>query len=177
MMEFAIVAPMLFALVFGIYDFGRGMSANVTVTNSAREGARTVATHATAMTATQTSPLGRFDTACPTGAPSYTTAPASGTAQGNAWRQMVNASLDMTRATMTVRFYKSSNDPAASGATADDTITCSSGSLSESSSSYTPQSGDWVQFEIRYQYAPVTPIISSIVPTVTVDQVTTMVIE
>jgi Flp pilus assembly protein TadG len=176
--EFALVAPILFALVFGVYDFGRGMSANVTVTNSAREGARYLATHATSwqtpgggLPASQ----GRFDTACQ-GAGANPSAPLADSAQGVSWRQLQNASLTLSAVTMTVRFYASSNDPNNGGA-ADDTLTCSSGAMSESNPAYTPQSGDWVRFEVRYQYAPVTPLISSIVSTVTLDQITTMVLE
>jgi Flp pilus assembly protein TadG len=174
--EFAIVAPILLALAFGIFDFGRGMSANVTVTNSSREGARFLATHAVAWTSSGSLPAsqGRFNTACPTGSPA-TTAPVLGSAQGAAWRQLQAANLDLTSVTMTVRFYKSDNDP--STGTADDTITCSSGVLSESSGSYTPQTGDWVQFQVHYTYTPVTPIISSLVHSVSMDQTTTMVLE
>jgi Flp pilus assembly protein TadG len=177
MTEFAIVAPMLLALAFGIYDFGRGMSANVTVTNSSREGARYLVSHATAWSSAGALPAsqGRFNTACP-GAGASPSAPIADSAQGTAWRQLQTANLDLTAVTMTVRFYVSTNDPINNG-TANDTITCSSGVLSESNGGYTPQSGDWVQFEIKYSYAPVTPIISSIVKTVSMDQTTTMVLE
>ena len=176
--EFALVTPILFALVFGIYDFGRGMSANVTVTNSAREGARYLATHATSWQAPGgglPASQGRFDTACQ-GAGGNPAAPLADSAQGVAWRQLQNASLTLSAVTMTVRFYASSNDPANGGA-ADDTFTCSSGVMSESNNAFTPQSGDWVQFEVHYQYSPVTPLVSSVVSTVTLDQVTTMVLE
>jgi len=174
--EFALIAPLLFALVLGVFDVGRGMSADVTVTNSAREGARFLAARAAAWQGSAPSGQGRFDTACPTGAPKYTTAPVSGTAQGAAWRQMQNAKLDLSQVTMIVRFYNSSSDPA-SGAGATDTLTCSAGSVVESNGSYTPQAGDWVQFEVSYKYAPATPALSSIAPTITLDQTTTMVLE
>lgn len=39
-MEFAIVAPLLFALLFGIIDFGWAFSQNLDVKHAAREGAR-----------------------------------------------------------------------------------------------------------------------------------------
>ncbi|MEX1253827.1 MAG: TadE/TadG family type IV pilus assembly protein [Dehalococcoidia bacterium] len=44
--EFAIMAPLLFLLVFGIIDFGIGLHSWITVTNAAREGARLGAVHA-----------------------------------------------------------------------------------------------------------------------------------
>ena len=176
MTEFALVAPVLFALVFGIYDFGRGMSANVTVTNSAREGARYLATHATSWSGTVVlASQGRFYTACQ-GTGSSPTAPASNSAEGVAWRQLQSANLDLPAVTMIVRFYSSTNDPAL-GHTADDTFTCSAGSMTESNSAYLPASGDWVQFEVTYHYAPVTPFISNVVHSVSMDQTTTMVIE
>jgi Flp pilus assembly protein TadG len=177
MTEFALVAPLLFALVFGIFDFGRAMSANVTVTNSAREGARYLVPRAASWSSTGTLPSssGRFYTACPTGSPA-TTAPASATAQGAAWRQLQSANLDLSKVTMTVRFYVSTNDPS-SGGTANDIFTCSGGVISESNSSYTPQAGDWVQFEVQYQYSPVTPVISNLIRTITMDQTSTMVLE
>jgi hypothetical protein len=178
MTEFALVAPLLFALVFGVFDFGRAMSANVTVTNSAREGARYLATRATSWSA----PLGalpasqgRFNTACPgNGAPP--SAPIADSAQGVAWRQLQNANLTLSAVGMTVRFFKSGNDPAQNGV-ADDTFTCSGGAMSESSGTYVPQSGDWVQFEVQYRYSPVTPLVSNLLTTVQIAQVTTMVLE
>ncbi len=40
MVEFAILAPLLFLLVFGIIEFGRAYNAQNTLTHAAREGAR-----------------------------------------------------------------------------------------------------------------------------------------
>jgi Flp pilus assembly protein TadG len=177
-MEFALVAPMLFALVFGIFDFGRGMSANVTVTNSSREGARYLVTHATSWVAPGaglTAAQGRFNQSCPSAA-TPPAAPGADSAQGVAWRQLANANLDLGKVVLLVRFYASTNDPA-QGGVANDTFTCSAGNMSESNGGYTPQSGDWVQFEVQYAYAPVTPLISSLVPKVQLDQITTMVLE
>lgn len=181
MTEFALVAPILFALVFGIFDFGRGMSANVTVTNSSREGARYLATHATSWQSpgrTGTSPgEGRFDNSCyGAGTGNNVPAPNADSPQGKAWAQLQGASLTLSNVTMIVRFYASNNDPT-NGGLADDTFTCSSGVISESNSSYTPQSGDWVQFEVQYHYAPVTPIISTLWHSISMDQTTTMVLE
>ena len=41
--EFALVLPLLLLVVFGIIDFGRGLNAQITITQAAREGARLVA--------------------------------------------------------------------------------------------------------------------------------------
>jgi hypothetical protein len=172
------VAPVLFALVFGIFDFGRGMSANVTVTNSAREGARYLATHATSWVmpgAGIVASQGRFSQACPSAA-TPPAAPSADSAQGVAWRQLADANLDLSKVVLLVRFYASSNDPALGG-TPNDRFSCSGGSMSESNSGYTPQSGDWVQFEVQYSYAPVTPLISNLLQKVQLDQITTMVLE
>lgn len=177
--EFALVAPLLFALVFGVFDLGRGMSANVTVTNSAREGARYLVTHATSWTQPGTalpSSQGRFDQACP-GTGTSPAAPPADSAQGVAWRQLEDATLDLTAVTMTVRFYASDDDPHLNPASPTDTFTCSNGVMSESKSSYLPESGDWVQFEVQYHYRPVTPLISSLLSSVQLDQTTTMVLE
>ena len=38
--EFALLLPVLLLLVFGLIDFGRGLNAQVTLTQAAREGAR-----------------------------------------------------------------------------------------------------------------------------------------
>jgi Flp pilus assembly protein TadG len=40
LVEFAIIAPLLFMLVFGIIEFGRAYNAQNTLTHAAREGAR-----------------------------------------------------------------------------------------------------------------------------------------
>jgi Flp pilus assembly protein TadG len=40
MVEFALVIPIFLVLVFGIIDFGLGLKAWISITNSAREGAR-----------------------------------------------------------------------------------------------------------------------------------------
>lgn len=177
-MEFALVAPILFALVFGIFDFGRAMSANVTVTNSAREGARWAATHATSMTPGSVSGAdARFGFECPTG-----TSPTVVLANGptaEAWRQLQSANLDLTKVMMTVSYY--SSDPSSSSAT--DVQTCGAygsanyGKASESNTSYTPATGNWVKVDVQYTYAPVTPFISALIPSVTVDQNSTMVLE
>jgi len=50
--EFAIVAPLLFLLVFAIIDFGFGFHAWDATQNAAREGARVAATNSTASTIT-----------------------------------------------------------------------------------------------------------------------------
>ena len=39
-LEFALIAPLLILLLFGIVDFGRGYNAQVTLTHAAREGVR-----------------------------------------------------------------------------------------------------------------------------------------
>jgi Flp pilus assembly protein TadG len=179
LVEFALVAPFLIALAFGIFDFGRGMSANVTVTNAAREGARWLATDASSIT---TSPFG---SACPTG----TTAPSTTSGQLAAWNQLLNANLPMSGVIqMTVYFYKSTNPPSSHsafqgfdleedcGTTFNGTVTSTPGSNS-GDASYTPTTGDWVQFRIRYQYTTATPIIHQLVSTVTIDQTSTMVLE
>jgi Flp pilus assembly protein TadG len=44
--EFAIVAPLLFLLLFGIIDFGWAFSQNLDVKHAAREGARLAAVNA-----------------------------------------------------------------------------------------------------------------------------------
>jgi len=180
MTEFALVAPILFALAFGIFDFGRGMSANVTITNSSREGARYLAAHATSWPSTEAAPSltsGRFNTSC-YGVGASPSAPVVDSPQGKAWVQLQAANLDLSAVTMTIRFYKDdgSSDPVSNGVVAD-TITCSGGDVVESTSSYTPESGDWVQFEVKYHYAPVTPIISNLVHSILTDQTTTMVLE
>ena len=185
--EFALIAPALISLAFGIFDFGRGMSANVTVTNASREGARWLATQAAQLS----SPYG---SACPSSGTTPSAPATSG--QSKAWSQMQNANLDLnaTSVTMlTVYFYKSTNDPAndsSSGHTAADlTVSCpiSGGQFTGSTSSvtgsnsgdstYVPQTGDWVQFRVQYKYNTVTPLIHQLVPTVTIDQTTTMVLE
>jgi Flp pilus assembly protein TadG len=43
LVEFALIAPILFMLVFGIYAFGRAYNAKVELTGAVREGARAVA--------------------------------------------------------------------------------------------------------------------------------------
>lgn len=43
--EFAIMAPVLLLMVFGLIDFVRGWQANQTITDAAREGARACAVH------------------------------------------------------------------------------------------------------------------------------------
>jgi len=48
LVEFALVAPIFLMLVFAIVDFGMGFHAWITVTNSAREGARLGAVQADA---------------------------------------------------------------------------------------------------------------------------------
>lgn len=46
MVEFAIVAPLLFLVVFGLVDFSRAIQANTTIAEAARQGARQAAANA-----------------------------------------------------------------------------------------------------------------------------------
>ena len=183
-MEFAFIAPVLFGLVFGIFDFGRCMSANVTVTNSAREGARDAAAHTAqwVQSGTLSSSQARFGFQCPTG--TTPTAPETDGAPGEAWRQLQAANLDLTQVSIKVSYYASTNDPSTATA-ADDVESCPNaygavgyGTASESNTGYTPHSGDWVRVEVKYSYSPVTPVISSIVHNaISIDQAATMVLE
>lgn len=178
MIEFVIVAPILFGLVFGIFDFGRAMSANVTVTNSAREAARYAATHAVEWSRPTTTGWpalyqGRFGFDCPTGNP--LDVPDAGPAQA-AWVQAQSANLTMSRLSISVSYYSPDNDPDA-GNTANDTQSCSSGVVIESNPTYTPVSGGWVRVEVSYDYSPATPVISSLFSHITVAQTATMVLE
>ena len=47
LLEFALLVPIFLMLLFAIVDFGMGFHSWITVTNSAREGARLGAVHAT----------------------------------------------------------------------------------------------------------------------------------
>ena len=53
LVEFALLLPIFLILLFAIVDFGLGLNAWITITNSAREGARAGAVGADAATITQ----------------------------------------------------------------------------------------------------------------------------
>lgn len=175
--EFAIVLPLLLMLVFGVFDLGRGMSANVTVTNAAREAARTIAvTVATSGTTSYSS--------CPTPT-NPMGAPAAGTGQAAAWTQLADASLDLTQVSMTIAFF--SQDPTTHGADVTfscraktDPCSCASATPSPNpvSTAYVARSGYWVRATVTYQYYASTPLISRFLPGgATISQATTMVVE
>jgi Flp pilus assembly protein TadG len=179
LVEFAIVAPVLIVLVFGVFDFGRAMSANVTVANSSREGARYLIANAVTQGSTSYS-------SCQSGT-NDSTPPSSTSAEGKAWRQLQSDGLDLTKVGMAIYFYKSTNDPAndtsSTHSAADMSVTCAAGSTSSSptipTTTYSPASGDWVLFTATYVYRPVTPVVSQMLSggTMTLTQTTTMVIE
>ncbi|MBO0984273.1 TadE/TadG family type IV pilus assembly protein [Rathayibacter sp. SD072] len=50
-LEFAIVLPILMVILIGIVEFSLAMNAQITLTNAAREGARSMALHNNASTA------------------------------------------------------------------------------------------------------------------------------
>ena len=187
LVEFALVAPLLIALAFGIFDFGRGMSANVTVTNATREGARWLSTQASNLTSST-----NYGSYCPTSTSNGITAPSNASGQLQAWNQMLNANLSMSGVTqITVYFYKSTNNPSNStaftGWDLEEDCTRSGGAFTGGVTStpgtntgdatYSPQTGDWVEFQVIYQYTTATPIIHQLVSTVTINQATTMVLE
>jgi Flp pilus assembly protein TadG len=179
LIEFAVVAPVLIMLVFGVFDFGRAMSANVTVANSSREGARYLIADVVSQGSSSYS-------SCQSGT-NDSTAPSSSSAEGKAWRQLLSDGLDLTKVSMAIYFYKSTNDPAndtsSNHSAADMSVTCAAGSTSSSptipTTTYTPASGDWVLFTTTYVYRPMTPVVSQMLSggTVTITQTTTMVIE
>jgi Flp pilus assembly protein TadG len=176
LVEFAVVAPVLIALVFGVFDFGRAMSANVTVTNSSREGARYLIANVVS------SGLSSYNS-CQSS--SGATSPSSTSGEGAAWRQLKAASLDASQLSTVVYFYRAGNDPAsdasANHSSADVSVSCPVGSTGTptivNAGSYTPASGAWVLFVTTYLYHPTTPLIGQLIGTVTVTQTTTMVIE
>ena len=191
MLEFALVAPVLVVLVLGVFDLGSAVSANVTVTNSSREGARLITGQITQHNRTDTQGVVGVVfgvIGCPTGSTSSPTAPAAVTGEGAAWRQLTSANLTLKSVTkMEVRFYAKTNDPA-NGGSPDDVFTCTQSSSTWSgptecpgtcnaSGTYTPAAGSWAQFETDYTYTPVTPVISHLIATVNVAQTTTMVLE
>jgi hypothetical protein len=151
------------------------------VTNATREGARWLATQASNLDSTT-----HYGSYCPTG----TSAPSNSSGQLQAWNQMLNANLSMSGVTqITVYFYKSSNSPSSNTAFSGwdlkedcgtspftGTVTPTTGS-NTGDSSYTPQTGDWVEFRLVYQYTTATPLIHQLVNSVTIDQSTTMVLE
>jgi Flp pilus assembly protein TadG len=49
--EFALILPILVILVFGVIEFGRVFNAQISITNAAREGARSMAIHNNAVNA------------------------------------------------------------------------------------------------------------------------------
>jgi len=183
LVEFALVAPLLLALIFGVFDFGRGLSANVTVTNSSREGARYVIANISTLG------LSAYNS-CQ--ASSGATSPTSTTGEGAAWRQLKSANLDLSQVSMNVYFYKNgttpndpANDSSSNHSAANLGVSCPVGSSGTPtytgsgcpSSCYTPVSGDWVVFVATYAYHPLTPFVNLLIGTFTVSQSTTMVIE
>jgi Flp pilus assembly protein TadG len=172
---FALVAPILIGLIFGVFDIGRALSANVTVTNSSREGARYLIANAVSPGAAS---YWNSSSACQSA--SGATAPSANSGEAAAWRQLQGASLDLSKVSMTIYFY--STDPSSDGTSnhggAAATITCpSTGTPTDSNPTYAAASGTWVLFSMTYLYTPTTPLISRIIGTVTMTQTTTMVIE
>ena len=53
LVEFALIVPVLLALVFGVIEYGRGYNAKVEITGSVREGARALALGKTSSEAKQ----------------------------------------------------------------------------------------------------------------------------
>lgn len=196
MVEFALVAPVLLMLVFGVFDFGRALSNEITVTNSARDGARYIAGVASAggtvsASSYLTTNADGYSTNCPNA--SGSSAPESSDALGKAWRQLEAANLDLSKVVVTAYFYAATNtnDPAADGGHthADMRISCWTNDTPGTApstvqttypggnSSYVPASGDMVVVVAAYQYSPSTPAVATLVHTVTVQESTTMVVE
>lgn len=177
-MEFALIAPVLLLLVFGVFDFGRGMSQNVTVSNSAREGARYMAAASSTSTSSQNWGFGDCPGALSGGVPASPTY--GGTFK--AWHQLQADNLTLANVKFYAYFYDSNNDPALDSphTNPDMKMSCTPGSSIATvapKGSYTPKSTDWVVFEIKYSYAPNTPVISALFPTISLDQLTTMVMD
>jgi hypothetical protein len=147
------------------------MSVNVTVTNSSREGARYIVPLATIVGTTA------FES-CPSG----TTPPSTSSGQGQAWRQLQNAAVDTARVSMTVRFFHGTDPTDAAVVAAAPYYTCPAGGGAAQSGNgmgaYVPATGDYIQFEIKSDYVPATPLISNLLNgKITIDQTSTMVLE
>lgn len=182
LMEFALVAPFLLILVFGVFDFGRGMSANVTVANSSREGARYMAASSSTSTSAAPNYYGFGD--CPLLVGGVATSPSAGGTL-KAWRQLQADNLTLTNVQFIAYFYNTDPNGDSNHVNAKLTLTCPADqsstvpAVSPALPSYTPQTLDWVIFEIKYSYKPSTPLISAFVHNgvVSLDQLTTMVLD
>ena len=181
LMEFALVAPFLLILVFGVFDFGRGMSANVTVANSSREGARYMAASSSTSTAPAPNYWGFGD--CPLQTGGVASSPSAGGTL-KAWRQLQADNLTLTNVQFIAYFYNTDPNGDSNHVNAKMTLTCPADQSStvptiSTVGNYTPETTDWVIFEIKYSYKPSTPLISAFVHNgvVSLDQLTTMVLD
>lgn len=173
LIEFALIAPLLLGLAFGIFDFGRAELANLTVTNASREAARYLVAQTISKGAANS-----WGNSCPWS--SGAQAPAIDSGAGKAWKQVQTANLDVSKVSITVYYYSSSNDPSSdtNHSHADLTESCAGSSATPTASSaYAVASGDWVVVSIQYVYATTTPLISQVFPHLTVTDTTTMVVE
>lgn len=161
--EFALVAPLLFLLMFGIVDFGRAMYYQNEITNAAREGARIAILASNPCNSIYGDPSG--DCALPSATPAGPTVCSAAEASGSL---IANWTCGDNTSTATPNTMPTSGSPGhayvdvAQGSTS----TCPAPSSSASGVNTTPRSSGnlLISVTIHYYFQPITPIISSFFP-------------
>jgi len=175
LVEFALVLPIFLLILFGTLDVGRLVYTNSAVSQAAREGAR--------LAAAEAAWVGLSSPGCVSGAgdigtgnPGAHVCPGSIAALKSDIVDAVNrmaVGLDrVTTVYISCNAGATSGDPAPTGSWTES----SGGNGCTASGAPTGSHGDLISVRIEYNYRPLTPIISSILGTVSLSGSTTMVI-
>lgn len=173
--EFALVIPIFLLVVFGLLDAGRAVHTNSVLSQAAREGARLAATQAAWVGITGGACVeseSQIDSSRPGGHVCPRTA-------GDLKANIVNATSRMVTAVGPIAgVYISCNagtvaDPVPTGAW---TESSGGNGCVDGSGTSLGAAGDIVSVRVEHAYAPMTPIISSIIGTTTLGGSASMVI-
>jgi TadE-like protein len=175
LVEFALVFPIFILILFGVLDVGRLVYTNSAVAQAAREGARLAAAEA-AWVGLSSPGCVSSPTGIGAGNPGAHVCPPNIAALKNDIVDAVNrmaVGLDrVTTVYISCNAGEVSGDPAPAGSWTES----SGGNGCTASGAPTGSHGDLISVRIEYDYRALTPVISSIIGTVSLSGSTTMVI-
>jgi hypothetical protein len=175
LVEFALVLPLILLIMFGVFDVGRAVYTNSALSQAAREGARLAAVEAGCIGISPL-PTGAFrDPSELTGHPGGRICPAALSDFTTHVSDAVNRMTVSLGPIAAVHISCNVGDGADPAPTGDWTQSAGGNGCDDGTGASLGASGDLVSVRVEHLYQPITPVISSIIGSITLSGSATMV--
>ena len=158
--EFALVAPLLFLLIFGIVDFGRAMFYQNEITNATREGARIAILASNPCNTVYGDPADNCSTSATPSGPTVCSAIEGSATLISNWSCGEDAVLPASPSPGWA-YVEVDQAPPTAGSTCPGAV-----GATDPAAVHTPRSGGTllITVTIRYYFQPITPIVGALFP-------------